>query len=47
MIVYLLAIASPTHAVPAELYYSGWANQGEVAPSTGKDGRTRTMATIT
>jgi len=29
MIVYLLAIASPTHAVPAELYYSGWANQGE------------------
>ena len=30
MIVYLLAIASPTHPVPAELYYSGWANQGEV-----------------
>ena len=29
MIVYLLAIASPTHAVPAGLYYSGWANQGE------------------
>jgi len=29
MIVYLLAIASPTHAVPAELYYSGWANQPE------------------
>jgi hypothetical protein len=29
MIVYLLAIASPTHAVPAELYYSGWANQDE------------------
>ena len=25
MIVYLLAIASPTHPVPAELYYSGWA----------------------
>ena len=25
LIVYLLAIASPTHAVPAELYYSGWA----------------------
>lgn len=23
-IVYLLAIASPTHAVPASLYYSGW-----------------------
>ena len=29
MIVYILAIASPTHAVPPELYYSGWANQGE------------------
>jgi hypothetical protein len=26
MIVYLLAIASPTHAVPAGLYYTGWAD---------------------
>lgn len=25
MIVYLLAIASPTHPVPPELYYTGWA----------------------
>jgi hypothetical protein len=25
MITYLLAIASPTHGVPASLYYSGWA----------------------
>ncbi len=25
MIVYLLAVASPTHPVPASLYYSGWA----------------------
>jgi exo beta-1,2-glucooligosaccharide sophorohydrolase (non-reducing end) len=32
MIVYLLAIASPTHPVPASLYYSGWAD-GSVAPS--------------
>jgi len=31
MIVYLLAIASPTHAVPAEMYYSGWAGQSERA----------------
>jgi hypothetical protein len=30
MIVYLLAIASPTHPVPAGLYYSGWANQNDV-----------------
>lgn len=29
MIVYLLAIASPTHSIPAEAYYNGWA-----APST-------------
>ena len=27
MVVYLLAIASPTHAVPAQMYYSGWAGQ--------------------
>lgn len=31
MIVYLLAIASPTHAVPADLYYTGWAGQSEAA----------------
>jgi len=31
MIVYLLAIASPTHAVPAAMYYSGWAGQSERA----------------
>lgn len=27
MVTYLLAIASPTHAVPAGLYYTGWASQ--------------------
>jgi exo beta-1,2-glucooligosaccharide sophorohydrolase (non-reducing end) len=26
MITYLLAIASPTHSVPASLYYDGWAS---------------------
>jgi hypothetical protein len=31
MITYLLAIASPTHPVPAELYYSGWAGQSRAA----------------
>jgi exo beta-1,2-glucooligosaccharide sophorohydrolase (non-reducing end) len=31
IIVYLLAIASPTHAVPAELYYTGWAGQAKAA----------------
>lgn len=31
MMVYLLAIASPTHPVPASLYYSGWAGQSDLA----------------
>ena len=31
MITYLLAIASPTHAIPAELYYTGWAGQSPAA----------------
>lgn len=31
MITYLLAIASPTHSVPASLYYTGWASQDEEA----------------
>ena len=45
MIVYLLAIASPTHAVPAAMYYSGWAGQSERAQqyrqgwSGGSDGK--------
>ena len=29
MIAYLLGFASPTHAVPATLYYSGWTGQSE------------------
>jgi hypothetical protein len=33
MITYLLAIASPTHSVPASLYYSGWAGQSDAAIS--------------
>jgi hypothetical protein len=31
MIVYLLAIASPTHPIPAGLYHSGWAGQSDLA----------------
>jgi hypothetical protein len=30
MMVYLLAIASPTHPVPASMYYSGWAGTSEL-----------------
>jgi exo beta-1,2-glucooligosaccharide sophorohydrolase (non-reducing end) len=36
MIVYLLAIASPTHGVPASLYYSGWASPGGGSYANGK-----------
>ena len=31
MVTYLLAMASPTHAVAPEMYYSGWASQAERA----------------
>jgi hypothetical protein len=31
MITYLLAMASSTHGVPADMYYSGWAGQSETA----------------
>ena len=31
MITYLLAIASPTHGVPADIYYTGWAGQSPAA----------------
>lgn len=31
LIVYLLAIASPTHGIPASMYDSGWASQSEQA----------------
>jgi hypothetical protein len=31
MITYLLAIASPTHSIPATMYYTGWASQREEA----------------
>lgn len=31
MITYLMAIMSPTHSVPAEMYYSGWASQEDYA----------------
>ena len=31
MITYLLAMSSPTHGVPVDLYYSGWAGQSQSA----------------
>jgi hypothetical protein len=32
---YLLGIASPTHPIPASLYYSGWAGEGNPARKYG------------
>jgi exo beta-1,2-glucooligosaccharide sophorohydrolase (non-reducing end) len=37
MIVYLLAMASPTHAVSPDLYYTGWANQKHAASGSTID----------
>jgi hypothetical protein len=37
MIVYLLAMASPTHAVSPDLYYTGWANQVHAAIGSRAD----------
>ena len=31
MIIYLLAVASPTHPVPSSMYYTGWAGQSQRA----------------
>jgi hypothetical protein len=37
MIVYLLAMASPTHAISSDLYYTGWANQEQAAIGSNAD----------
>jgi hypothetical protein len=37
MIVYLLAVASPTHTVSPDLYYTGWANQVHAAIGSRQD----------
>lgn len=40
MITYLLAIASPTHGVPASLYYTGWAGEGKESKREYTNGKT-------
>jgi exo beta-1,2-glucooligosaccharide sophorohydrolase (non-reducing end) len=37
MILYLLAMASPTHAISPDLYYTGWANQRHAAIGSRMD----------
>jgi hypothetical protein len=34
LIMYILAAASPTHGVPAEVYHEGWARSGKIRDST-------------
>jgi exo beta-1,2-glucooligosaccharide sophorohydrolase (non-reducing end) len=38
MITYLLGIASSTHSIPANLYYSGWVGESQQALSDGEGG---------
>jgi hypothetical protein len=37
MIVYLLAMASPTHPISPDLYYTGWANQSHASLGSTRD----------
>ena len=38
MIMYILAAASPTHGVPAEVYHEGWAGDGKIAEASEVEG---------
>ena len=40
LIMYVLAAASPTHTIPAEVYYEGWARGGAINATTTKYGHT-------
>lgn len=38
LIMYVLAVASPTHGVPVEVYHEGWANNGKIKKDTSAYG---------
>ena len=40
LIMYVLAASSPTHSIPAEVYYEGWARKGAINATTTKYGHT-------
>ena len=44
MIMYVLAAASPTHGVPAEVYHEGWAMNGKINATTTAYGHTLSLA---
>lgn len=43
LIMYVLAAASPTHSVPAEVYHEGWAKSGKIKDTVTKYGYTLTL----
>ncbi len=44
LIMYVLAAASPTHGVPAEVYHEGWARSGKIRDTVSKYGHTLTLS---
>lgn len=44
LIMYVLAASSPTHAVGAEVYHEGWAQNGKINHTTTKYGHTLTLS---
>ena len=44
LIMYVLAAASPTHGVPAEVYHEGWAKNGKMKDTVTKYGHTLTLS---
>jgi len=43
LIMYVLAVSSPTHSVPAEVYHKGWAQSGAIKGGTTKYGYTLSL----
>ncbi len=44
LIMYVLGASSPTHGVPAEVYFEGWAKSGKINDTTTKYGYTLNLA---
>lgn len=44
LIMYVLAAASPTHSIPAEVYHEGWARSGKIKDTVSAYGHTLTLS---
>ena len=44
LIMYVLAAASPTHSIPAEVYHEGWARSGKIKDTVVAYGHTLTLS---